>query len=398
MHRISYWDLDFDRVAVPFLSTAGVPQVKLVRVRMPRIPPSVIKGVFFLYANADDAEAGRDPGGTGFVVRYDGWQGKHVLRSHFFYGVTNHHVACDGYPVIRLNKLDGGIEVLDLNPDQWSYIPGKYDVAATPLQLDDKIHDVSSISTRQFVVENGRPEISVGEDTFMIGLFLDTEKTLINVPVARFGHVSMLPNEKAKVEQENGFWNVNYIVDMHSRTGFSGSPVYVYRTFGSDLTNVFGHDFEQIEITNVRAAPGAHLTPNGAIGHFAGSGRLRVHNLFNLLGIHWAQFPEEWDLKEKDSLTEARQKQLANKGTYVEGMSGLTCVIPAWQIYEVLNVDELKKLRGPASTFAVRPPAAKPESARRADEPDSDANPNHLGDFKRLVDVAARKRPQGDQT
>ena len=25
-------------------------------------------------------------------------------------------------------------------------------------------------------------------------------------------------------------------------------------------------------------------------------------------------------------------------------------------------------------------------------------NPNHLEDFTRLVDVAARKRPQGDQT
>jgi len=317
---------------------------------MPRIPQNVIKGVFYLYANKDDAEACRDPGGTGFIVRYDAQQGETILRSHFFYGVTNQHVACYGYPVIRLNKLDGSPDIIDLNPDQWFFIPGKYDVAVAPLKLDDEVHDVSSISTRQFVIENGRPNISVGEDVFMIGLFLDADKTAINVPMARFGHVSMLPNEKAKIEQENGFWNVNYIVDMHSRTGFSGSPVYVYRTFGSDLTNLFGHDFEEIEIMPTRA-----ITHGGS---FRARGRLRVHNLFNLLGIHWAQFPEQWDLKEKDKISEARRKSLVAKDSYIEGMSGMTCVIPAWQIYEVLNMPELKKLRGPTATF---PDLAKPK-------------------------------------
>lgn len=395
MHAISWWDLEFDRVAVPFLSTAGVPQTKWIKVGMPRIPQNVIKGVFYLYANADDAKAGRDPGGTGFIVRFDGTL-REMYGRHFFYGVTNHHVACDGFPVIRLNKRDGDPDIIDLGPDQWFFIPGKYDVAVVPLNLDDKIHDVSSISTKQFVIEDGAPDISVGEDVFMIGLFLNPNGTAINVPLARFGNVSMLPNEKAKIEQENGFWNVNYVVDMHSRIGFSGSPVYVYRTFGGDLTNVAGHNFEEIEIQQITARSGVRLGQTSISGPFSGRGRLRTHNLFNLLGIHWAQFPEEWDLKERKTLTEARRKQLVAKGSYVEGMSGLTCVIPAWQIYEVLNMPEVKNQRGPAATFPDHPVLRpKPETAA-AVPPATDANPNHREDFNSLVDAAARKRPQAD--
>ncbi len=394
VHAISYWDLEFDRVAVPFFSTAGVPQTKWVKVGMPRIPQNVIKGVFYLYANADDARAGRNPGGSGFVVRFDGTLNE-VYGRHFFYGVTNHHVACDGFPVIRLNRLDGGTDILDLNPDQWSFIPNKYDIAAVPLTLDDKIHDVSSISTRQFVIENGRPDISVGEDVFMIGLFLDHNGREVNLPSARFGNVSMLPDDRVTIEQSTGYRGITYVVDMHSRTGFSGSPVYVYRTFGSDLTNVMGHDFEQIEISQIRAAPGARLTPNGAIGTFAGRGRLRVHNLFNLLGIHRAQFPEKWPFEtEKPKVEE--QARLIVEGRYVRGWSGMTCVIPAWQIYEVLNMPELKKLRGPAATYP-QTDFSKPMDESAA-PPADDANPNHQADFIRLVDVAARKRPQGDQT
>jgi hypothetical protein len=77
-------------------------------------------------------------------------------------------------------------------------------------------------------------------------------------------------------------------------------------------------------------------------------------------------------------LAEAR-RHLIVAGQYVEGVSGMTCVIPAWQIMEVLDMPILKKLRHPGMVAAQKARAAqpKPESAAPA-APDGDANPEHL--------------------
>jgi hypothetical protein len=107
----------------------------------------------------------------------------------------------------------------------------------------------------------------------------------MNVPSARFGNISMLPNPRALIRQETEYEGQSYVIDMRSRSGFSGSPVYVYRTFGSNLTNVAGHEFDEVELnTDMIREFG---------GRMSFRGRLRAHNLFQLLGIHWGQFPEE---------------------------------------------------------------------------------------------------------
>jgi hypothetical protein len=387
LHEINWHDLEFELIPVEFRSTCGVPQTKWVSVGMPRIPENVINGVFYLYQSREDAEAGKNPGGTGFIVQYQGSRVGHVEGEHL-YGVTNWHVALKrGFCVIRINAKSGGTDILEFGPEDWHFIPGKYDVAVVPIILDEGVHNASAISTHRFVpdpkLRHGR--IGVGEDVFMIGLFIDHDGEAINAPSARFGHVSMLPDPRASIGQPNGYRGESYVIDMHSRTGFSGSPVYVYRTFGNDLTKIWGHEFDDLELDET-------FRPN----HFRG--RMRTRSLLQLLGIHWGQFPERWELKNKDSLDESRQDLILD-GKYVEGMSGMTCVIPAWCIMEVLDMPVLKNLRQPAIEAANRRSRAafgpKPESA---DETDNDANPNHLEDFKRLVDVAARKQPRDDQT
>jgi hypothetical protein len=219
-----------------FHSTCGVPQVRSVRVGIPRIPQDVISGVFYLYLNREDAETGRNPGGTGFIVRYNGIFNEMISGDHF-YGVTNWHVACrDGYSTVRLNKKDGGTDIIEFGPEDWHSLPGKYDVAAIPLSLDGDVHQVSSISTHQFALDprSSGPfaGLGVGEDVFMIGLFIDHHGVTTNVPCARFGNISMLPSKKATIEQPTRFHGESFVVDMHSRTGFSGSPVY-------DLSNIW---------------------------------------------------------------------------------------------------------------------------------------------------------------
>lgn len=90
-------------------------------------------------------------------------------------------------------------------------------------------------------------------------------------------------------------------------------------------------------------------------------GRLRVSTLFRLLGLHWGQFPEEWELRRVSKVSEARKKGLITEGAYVKGMSGMTCVIPAWHIMEVLQMPRLRELRRSGGSRVVLRPNSKPE-------------------------------------
>jgi hypothetical protein len=152
---------------------------------------------------------------------------------------------------------------------------------------------------------------------------------------------------------------------MHSRTGFSGSPVFVYRTFGSDLdSDMFGLHFDHLQIDEWG-------------NDMSRSGKLRVKTLFNFLGIHWRQFPEEWEITPKKELArkEAQRRGLLLEDAYIEGMSGMTCVIPAWQILEVLDMPKLKNRRNEADAVARR--RLSQESSPRP-EADAASAPNPM--------------------
>jgi hypothetical protein len=392
VHRsLCLHDLDFDEVPVTKRTTRGVPYRQWVRVGMPRIPPDVIDTVFFLYESVEDAEAGRNPGGTGFIVqdhipRRPFWHTPNVTRH--YYAITNWHVAVSGVesppcPVIRLNTKDGTPDIVELGVDQWEFLPGKYDVAVTELnQLTHNVHRYSSISTGMFLSETASPDVigAVGDDVFMLGLFVDHDGVTTNVPSARFGNISMMPSEKAKIEQETGYSGISYIVDMHSRSGFSGSPVFVYRTFGSDLEDREGFRFLEIEMDSFR--------PKG--------GRIKTEAILQFLGIHWAQFPEEWELRDEKRIAQgSKRRHLVRDGQFIRGMSGMTCVIPAWQVLEVLDMPKLKARREEDRKKKLNARRTSPVAERSA-HPASDANPNHREDFNSLVGAAARKREPED--
>jgi hypothetical protein len=393
MRSICLEDLDFPRIAIPALSERGVPYERWARVGMPRIPQNVIDSVFYLYRTREDAKAGRDPGGTGFIVSYPAGRDLAGQSITQIYAVTNWHVVCDqGCSVIRLNTLDGGTDVIEFGPEEWHFMPGKYDVAITPLSIDGRIHRVSNTSTLLFAQARRPapdPRIGIGDDVFMIGLFVDHDGITTNVPSARFGNISMMPNSRATIKQPTGYLGESFVIDMHSRTGFSGSPVYVYRTFGADLAQGGGYEFEDIEFNDLNKL--AERAQGKPFSHI--KGRLQIRTLFEFLGIHWGQFPEKWELKDKKRVAESARKHLITDGAYVEGMSGMTCVIPAWQIMEVLDMPPLK---GPRDEYFAAEKAAKvtsrsvpkPESAPHA----TDENPNHREDFMRLQGAAARKQ------
>ena len=159
----------------------------------------------------------------------------------------------------------------------------------------------------------------------MVGRFVDHQLLNQSATAVRFGHISMDP---APVLQSNGMRADTYCIDLHSRSGYSGSPVFAYRTPGYDLEERLGV---------------------GGEAKFLMSGI----NHLSLLGIHWGQFPEIWEVvdggKLKAQSSEESRELLLTDGQFIEGLSGMTCVLPAWSILEVLNMPVLKKVRDNAN-------------------------------------------------
>lgn len=83
-------------------------------------------------------------------------------------------------------------------------------------------------------------------------------------------------------------------------------------------------------------------------------------------------------------------------GLKVRLNTGMMGVVPAWKLGDLLRSDVLMEHRRKTEEEYIKKHGLPKTSL--AESPESDANQLHREDFKRLVDVAARKRPQSDQT
>lgn len=250
--------------------------------------------------------------------------------------MTNWHVACkDGLSIVRMNTIDGGLDVMEFESDEWHFVPSGPDVAVIPLELNNVVHAVNTVRIDSFARKRDPHNLTVGDDVFMLGLLANNPGRTINIPSARFGNISVLPNHVATIKQPTGYHGESFIIDVHSRTGFSGSPVFVYRTPVSDLSEFHPVLRGRVDVNRI------NRRTRGAVDV---DFRLRS-TLFRLLGIHWAQFPELWGIKHPEAISESEARSLVPPSDYVDGVSGMTCVIPAWEILEVLEIPKLKKLR-----------------------------------------------------
>jgi len=291
----------------------------MVPVGMPRIPQNALDLVFYLYDSRQDAEKGAFKGATGFFVGYPSERFPKYLTH--VYAVTNWHTACRGSSIIRINTLTGNQDIFEHDPSEWVFDP-RYDIAAITFRYRPGFHKMAYVLINGFInqesINNGYG--CVGEDVFMVGRFIDHDGGQTNKPAVRFGHVSTDP---VPIKQDNGQYADCYCIDLHSRSGYSGSPVFAYRT------------------------PGANLEDAPHKGDFANAKVLLAGtNFMALLGIHWGQFPEIWELADLNSISEkAEANSLITDGKYVKGLSGMTCVLPASAILEVLNSPKLKAIR-----------------------------------------------------
>jgi len=296
--------LRFRRVPITRYSTAGVPFQSGLSVGMPAVPEDMIRAVVYLYPSETAATEGSNFGGSGFLVGVQDGSGNHA------YVVTNYHVAVkpakgEPSPVVRVNRKDGKTDIFAFDVSDYHYLPGFGDVAVVRLPVESRVHDFKVYAFNNLVTkEQAEETLQLGEDVFMVGRFIDFDGGVTNRPALRFGNISMnpLPNDRTA---NFGSGVSYYCIDMHSRTGFSGAPVWAYRTMGSDL-----HD----------AIDG---TPPQVHPPIAG-----------ILGLHCGQFPEAL---------------ATDDGAPINGWSGMTVVLPAWRIAELLMSEKVVHERAAAA-------------------------------------------------
>lgn len=361
--RVDFRQLEF-ATAIILKHGVGTPTPLRVPYGMPKIPPALLDCTFYLYDSRDDAIAGKEFGGTGFIVGYTSQAYPNEIAH--MYGVTNWHVAVrDGSSVMRLHRKDGTAQIFEFGPEQWQFIPGEQDIAAIPIPLNQAEHKFSyvpdTIFAEKTVIE--KHGIDAGEDVVMVGRFVDHDGREQNNPACRFGNISLMPSQ---IEQPNGAMQESYCIDMHSRSGYSGSPVFTYRTPGTNLA----------------------------------SGGLNMMDQFLLLlGIHWGQFPEMWELTDKKKLSEsAKREPLIVEGLYIKGLSGMTCVSPAWRIREVLDLPVFKSGREKMDKVYAQIKDLKPLPPLAETATKSKSNPTHREDFNRLLGAAVKPPKSSDQT
>lgn len=338
-----------------------------------RIDDRVKKSVvFFGYPDGAPGRGGIRCIGTGFLMAY------HRVS----YLVTNAHVSrvlgADPF-LIRVNRSDGTAENLLVDRAEWCDHPdATVDVSITPFFIDilkyDCVYlDLGKMTPERFAVHN----IGAGNFTYTVGLFrlLSGEKR--NLPVVHTGHIAMMPGDEripvrdwTDPKKQKTVLVEGYLVEAQTLSGLSGSPVFVRPEIIIDMA--------------------ASLRPNQDVPeHIAKSKALIVGPLdsFMLLGV----WQGAWEAKPEEALA-------AEIGKEVRVSVGMGVVVPYQKIMEVLDLPNVKKHRE-AVIAGERPHAAELDvaipDARELIGPD--ANPNHLEDFTRLVDVAARKKSKANR-
>lgn len=273
------------------------------------------KGIIYIYSSKGSAEEGGLGGASGFLLQpaidFDG--------QDYIYAVTNAHCLEDikkeieenssGECVIRFNTTDGSVDTIEAPLDQWYKHPEEDDVAVFIFKPSDtwayKAFPASMLIRQDFVYDKQKlgpvdvskypneyvtyyhksenqwlkiPKIGIGESVTTIGKFAFHGGKSANYPVARFGHISMLPKEPI-----DGHYS--FLVETHSIGGMSGSPVFI-----QSVVHIFKNkDDEEPSESNLKVF---------------------------ILGVDWGHFNSpDSDLP-----------------------SGMMCVVPGWELHKLISV------------------------------------------------------------
>jgi hypothetical protein len=291
---------------------------------VPEIEQQYLDCSIYLYSSEESAWAGENSGGSGFLVSVKPFpliDSDHVnpvtgiprilltFPPHI-YAVTNKHVARRGFPIVRLNTIDGTKDVLPLQHSDWIPHPDGDDLVVAPIDLPADKHQYVPVSVWSFADREGvaKQYYGAGTDTFMVGRFFSHAGEQRNTPSLRFGSIAMLPFEKVKLGPEaNSYMQEAFLVETRSLGGFSGSPVFVYQPRGEVL---YDENYGWLSrITEL-------------VGHP------------QLLGIDCGHITKSEPVKDGGGNPHSH-------GWRVASNTGMAIVIPAWRLKDLLDKPEL---------------------------------------------------------
>lgn len=286
---------------------------------MPKIPQDILNCAVYLYSNPDDAREGAQIGGTGFIVNVDDVEvdsyGSHdTVRNRHLYVVTNWHVIikAKANPVVRLNRTDGGVEILETTKESWMRHPNGDDLAIRSITLRADTHQYTSLDSSRFLNKANSFEVGPGMDVFMVGRFIQHDGRQRNLPSVRFGNIAMMPLES--IPHPEGINQESFMVETRSIGGYSGSPVFCY-------------------------------IPPGAVHWGARSPRIRradaplQPNEMRFIGVDWGHLP----IFERVVIGKTDTPHPGD--LWVRSNSGMCGVVPAWKLTELLYGEEAKMQR-----------------------------------------------------
>jgi hypothetical protein len=296
---------------------------------MARIADDLLDCIVYLYPSEAHAADGTAVGGTGFLVQVPATESDGLF---FLYFVTNRHVIEGGNTTVRVNKADGSIVAGDTNEIDWILAPND-DLAIYQIGVPDiTAFRLKSIPMSMFITPEviTQFDIGPGDETIMVGRFVNAEGRKKNIPTARFGNVAQIANEPLRhragfktIEQES------FLVEARSIPGYSGSPVFVH-------------------IPPMSVRPKSTSVSMESLGMW-------------LLGVDWAHINDHMP---------AVNEQNEEMPFKVRANSGMMGVVPAWKLADLINMPALKEKRKNQEVEAAaetQPNAVTPNSATQAD-------------------------------
>jgi hypothetical protein len=271
---------------------------------VPRIDDDYLDCVFYLYASEADAEDGAHTGGSGFLV---GIPTTDLPQNFvFLYAVTNRHCIKDkGTIVVRMNTTEGKNAIYPTEESAWYLHPDGDDLAILLVSINPKGIKFRHVWRSDFLDKKAVSAMSIGpgDETFVVGRFINHEGKQRNLPTARFGCIAQMPWEP--IRQDHGFDQESFLVEARSIAGYSGSPVFVW------------------------IPP---LTEREGVKDWIPHKIFMKHGPW-LLGVDWGHINDWEPLRDEIG----RPINPNPKAAQIRLNTGMMAVVPAWKLAEMLD-------------------------------------------------------------